>query len=55
MTQSSMDYGKHEKTQHALEGLGSAAFAAAKAARISERDNKVYNIFLKKKEKKKRS
>ena len=41
---------KHEKTQHALEGLGSAAVAAVAAtqvgrSKISKRDNKhkVYN------------
>ena len=47
---------KHEKTQHALVGLGSAAFAAAVAftqvsrSEFPERGNKVYT---KKKKKKK--
>ena len=36
---------KHEKTQHALVGLGSAAPAAAvRWPKFPERDNKVYQI-----------
>ena len=43
---------KHEKTQHTLVGLGSAAFETAESLtqvrrpEFPERDTKVYNLFL---------